>query len=241
MLRHALAAIALYSAPTVVDERAELIADAVLERVGGQENWDQARFIRFTFVRRNRSPQFTWDRWTGRLRIESKNDAGVPYVVLMNVKTRQGKVVVEGRALSGRELSEYLNRAYAMWTGETYWLLMPFKWKDPGVNLSYDGEERIDGVTYDKVHLTFDDVGRSPGDQYWAYVNRETHLMDRFRFKLQGGAEGTYRWTKWFRYGGLLIATERASDTEVIRFEDILVTDTMEDEVFTSAKPVSLP
>ena len=223
------------------DETSDRIASALLEAVGGQENWDQARFIRFTFVRRNRSPQFTWDRWTGRLRIESKNDAGIPYVVLMNVKTRQGKVFVEGRALNRGELSEYLNQAYAMWAGETYWLLMPYKWKDPGVVLTYVGDEEIEGVTYDKVHLAFEEVGRSPGDEYWAYVNRETRLMDRFRFKLQGGAEGDYRWTKWRRYGGLLLATERVSDTDLIRFEDILVTDTLRDEFFTSPEPVSLP
>ncbi|MDX1389448.1 MAG: hypothetical protein R3344_09685, partial [Acidobacteriota bacterium] len=35
-------------------------------------------------------------------------------------------------------------------------------------------------------------------------------LMDRFRFKLEGGAEGDYRWTKWQRYGGLLIATYKS-------------------------------
>lgn len=223
------------------DEQATRVADEMIEAMGGRENWEQARFIRFTNVRGNRKPTFTWDRWLGRLRIESRNDAGIPYVVLMNIKTRQGKVFVEGRPLRGKELSDYLNRATRMWTGATYWFLMPFKWNDPGVNLSYDGEEEIDGVLYDKVHLTFDNVGLSPGDEYWAYVNRDTHLMERWKFKLQGGFEGDYRWTRWYRYGGIRVATERVGNDERIRFDDIFVGASMPDELFTSPEAVKFP
>lgn len=223
------------------DERALQIADEMMEAMGGRENWEQARFIRFTNVRGGRKPTFTWDRWLGRLRIDSRNDAGIPFVILMNLTSRQGNAYVEGRPLRGKELSEYVNRGARMWTGATYWFLMPLKWDDPGVNLAYDGEEEIEGVMYDKVHLTFDDVGRSPGDQYWAYVNRETHLMDRWKFKLEAGFEGEYRWTRWQRYGGVRVATERVGAEEVIRFEDIFIGTDMPDEIFTSPAPVEFP
>jgi len=223
------------------DTRAERIADEMMEALGGQENWDQARFIRFTNVRHSRRATFTWDRWTGRLRVEAKNASGVPFIVLMNLKARQGQVFLEGRSLRGAELSEYLKRATGMWTGATYWFLMPFKWKDDGVVLAYEGEELVDGVPYDIVHLTFDGVGRSPGDQYWAYVNRETHLMDRWTYELEGGAKGDYRWSRWHRHQGLRFATVRTGNDEVIRFEDIVVAESMPDELFTSPKPVKLP
>lgn len=226
---------------TASDEEATRVADAMVEAMGGVENWEQARYIRFTNVRRGRKPTFTWDRWLGRLRIEARNEAGIPYVVLMNNKTQQGAVYVEGRPLRRKELSDYLKRARQMWAGASYWFLMPFKWKDPGVNLSYDGEEEIDGVIYDKVHLTFDNVGRSPGDEYWAYVNRDTHLMDRFKFKLESGFEGDYRWTRWHRYGGIRVATQRIGGDERIRFENIYIGDSMPDELFTSPAPVKFP
>ena len=236
-----LPALILAALLTAPDEQATRVADEMVEAMGGHENWEQARFIRFTNVRGNRKPRFTWDRWLGRLRIESRNEAGIPYVILMNLKTRQGKVYVEGLALRGKELSDYLNRGARMWKGATYWFLMPFKWRDPGVNLSYDGEEKIDGVVYDKVHLTFDDVERSPGDEYWAYVNRDTHLMERWKFKLESGFEGDYRWTRWHRYGGIRVATERIGNDERIRFEDIFVGASMPDELFTSPEPVTFP
>jgi hypothetical protein len=223
------------------DEQAVQIADQVMEALGGQENWDQARFIRFTNVRRERRATFTWDRQLGRMRIEARNQSGIPFVIVMNIQSRQGNAYVEGRQLQGKELSEYLTRGSRMWPGATYWFLMPFKWKDPGVSLAYEGKEEVDGVTYDKVHLTFESVGRSPGDQYWAYVNPKTHLMDRWKFKLEAGAEGEYRWTGWQRHGGIRIATERVGAEEVIRFEDVYVGESIPDEVFASHEPVKFP
>ena len=64
--------------------------------------------------------------------------------------------------------------------------------------------------------------------------------MDRWKFKLEGGAEGEYRWTKWHRYGGIRVATERTSADEVIRFEDIVIAGSMPDAFFTSPEPVPL-
>lgn len=223
------------------DEAATRVAEQMVEAMGGQENWDQARFIRFTNVRRGRKPVFTWDRWMGRLRIESRDQSGIPFVILMNLNSRQGKVYVEGRLLRGKELSEYLKRGAQMWKGATYWFLMPFKWNDPGVNLAHEGEESFDGSTYDIVHLTFDNEGDAPGDEYWAYVNRDTHLMDRWKFKLAAGFEGDYRWSRWHRYGGIRVATIREGNDEVIRFEDIYVGASMPDELFTSPEPAKFP
>lgn len=237
----ALVVTTLLAATAVEDEQATRIADEMMEAQGGQENWDKARYIRFTNVRRERRATFTWDRHLGRLRIEAKNDGGVPFVILMNIQSQQGSAYVEGRQLQGKEHSEYLARGSRMWPGATYWFLMPFKWKDPGVTLAYDGEEELGGVVYDKVHLTFDGVGRSPGDQYWAYVNRKTHLMDRWKFKLEAGAEGEYQWTGWQRHGGLRVATERVGAEETIRFEDVFIGDSVPEELFTSPEAIKFP
>lgn len=222
------------------EEKANAIAEEMMRALGGQENWDRARFLRFTFVRQGRRLNITWDRETGRYRLEAVNDAGVPYVVVMNVATRQGRVSVEGRPLDGQELSEYLNLANRIWAGETYWLLCPYKLRDPGAILTYEGEENAAGAVQDRLHLRFENVGLTPKDQFWLYVNRKTRLLDRWRFRLQGGQEGDYRWTSWARFGGILLATERVgANGERILFEDILVTDSLPDEVFTSLEPLA--
>lgn len=239
-----LLAAALLSPPPAkaADEKAQKIADAMMESLGGRDRWDRARFIHFTFLRQGRRLEITWDRYDGRYRLEATNDAGVPFTVVMNLQTRQGKAALDGRPLEGAELSEYLNRAARMWAGETYWLLMPYKLRDPGVVLTYEGEETVGGVVYDKLHLSFDKVGFTPGDQFTAYVNRDTHLMDRWRFKLESGFEGDFRWSNWERFGGILLATERTgANGEKINFENIIVTNSLPEEVFTSLEPIKLP
>lgn len=81
-----------------------------------------------------------------------------------------------------------LETGYGRFINDTYWLLMPLKMRDPGVNLDYEGEKTIGKQTYDVVKLTFDNVGLTPGDTYWVYVNRETHLIDRWEYILEGEA-----------------------------------------------------
>jgi hypothetical protein len=140
-MRKALLAAALLAAASIsaADDKANAIADEMMTALGGRENWDRARFLRFTFVRQGRRLNLTWDRETSRYRLEALNDAGVPYVVVMNVATRQGRAVLDGRPLEARELSEYLTLAMRIWAGETYWLLCPYKLRDPGAILTYDG------------------------------------------------------------------------------------------------------
>ena len=79
--------------------------------------------------------------------------------VVMNLATRQGRAAVEGRPLDGAELSEYLTLATRIWAGETYWLLAPYKLRDPGAILTYEGEETQGGAIYDRMHLRFENVG----------------------------------------------------------------------------------
>lgn len=220
------------------DPRAQAVADRLMDALGGQERWSKARFIRFTFARGGRRLHLAWDRWSGRLRLEGTNEAGIPYTVVMNLNTRQGRALLDGRPLRDRELSDYLSRAIRIWAGETYWLLMPLKLQDPGVLLAYDGEESYGSSDYDRLHVRFDEVGTTPGDEYWIYVNRSTHLVDRWRFRLEDGAEGDYRWSGWQRIGGILLATERRSEGgETIRFEDIVVSDVVPEDVFSWSEP----
>jgi DNA-binding beta-propeller fold protein YncE len=100
--------------------------------------------------------------------------------------------------------------AYGRFINDTYWLLMPWKWLDDGVNLTYEGERQVDGRTYDVVLLTFDTgVGLTSGDRYWGFVSRETGLMDRWEYVLQkedgspgDGAPTAWTWGGWRDAGG---------------------------------------
>lgn len=221
------------------------VANQVMQALGGKEAWDATRFLRFTFAGRR---THHWDKWSGNHRLEGQTQEGQKFVVLHNLNTRQGRVWLDGQPADAEKTKELLERAYGAWINDTYWLLMPYKLQDPGVNLTYEGTEQIEGNTYDKLHLTFGNVGLTPGDEYWAYINRDTHLMDRWAYILQAqeGQERAkeptvWRWQGWQRYGRILLAPTRAmvGGDRKLELADIAVFETLPDTVFTSPEPVA--
>src|SRR5262245_34814479 len=224
------------------DPKAAAVADRVLEALGGADAWNNTHYLRFDFavdregktlVRR----AHTWDKWTGRYRLEATTKEGDPYVVLLNVNTRDGDAWLKGRKLEGDEEKKYLEQAYGIWVNDTYWLLMPYKMKDPGVTLAMAGEAKKDGDTWDKVRLTFDDVGLTPKDKYWAYLNRKTGLVDRWDYVLKGEDKPptSFTWKNWQKHGKVMLADDRVnmSDSTRIYFPVLETPATVEESVFT--------
>lgn len=227
------------------DPKAVELARGVLDAMGGQEAWDATRFLRFNFFGFR---LHHWDRHTGRHRFEGKTRDGDSYLVLHNVVSREGTVRVNGKEVDGEDRAEWLKRAYGAWINDTYWLVMPYKLMDPGVNLAYDGSEQIGGVTFDKLKLTFEGVGLTPGDTYWAYVNRETGLMERWAYFLQDWEEGRepthWQWLDWGRYGRIMLSPRRLNpDPEnggERMLSELAVFDHLPDSAFMSPAPVAV-
>jgi hypothetical protein len=235
-----IAALALVPASAVAQD-AQAVADRVLQALGGKEAWDNTRYLHFTFAGRR---SHWWDKWNGRYRVEGQNREGQKYVVLTNLNTKEGTAYLNGQKAEGEQAKQLLDAAYGAWVNDTYWLLMPYKLKDPGVSLSYAGEETIDGKTYDKLALSFQNVGLTPGDRYWAYINRDTGLMDRWSFVLQDmpkdAPPSVWLWGGWQKYGNIMLAPNRnhVGDDRKLDLSDIAVADQMPDSVFTSPEPV---
>ncbi len=219
-----------------------VVARNVLDALGGAKAWEQTRHIRFNFFGRR---THHWDKWTGRHRLEGNTEGGQHYVVLHNVLTRAGDAFLEGRQLQGEEADEWRDRAYRAWVNDTYWLVMPYKLRDPGVLLSYEGTKEIEGQSYDVLHLRFESVGLTPGDQYWAYVNRDTRLMDRWAYLLESMKRDAqpvaWQWADWQTYGRIRLAPVRLRVEDGLRTElsDIAVFDQLPDSVYGSPQPVA--
>ena len=225
------------------DPKAVEIAHQVIEAMGGQAAWDATRYIRFSFYG---ARTHHWDRYTGRHRLEGKTEKGDAYVVVHNVNTREGSAYMNGEMLEGEEKAEWLKNAYGAYINDTYWLVMPYKLLDPGVNLAYAGQETLDRTTYDKLELTFESVGLTPGDTYWAYVNQETGVMERWAYQLQDWEEGReptqWKWTDWARHGQIQLSPRRIKigddEDNELPLSDIAVFDQLPDSVFDSKDPV---
>ncbi len=225
------------------DPKAAALADRVMEALGGADAWNKTRYLRFDFavdrggqtvVRRSHS----WDKWTGRYRLEGTTREAQPFVVLMNLNTRDGRAWLEGKPLTGEPAAKQLEQAYATWVNDTYWLLMPYKMKDPGVFLALDGEEKRGDEAWDKLRLSFDNVGLTPKDRYWAYVNRKTGLVDRWDYVLKGESKPptSFTWLNWKRHGRIMLSDDRhnAKDGTRIHFPVLEVPDALADAVFAT-------
>jgi len=223
-------------APTV-----DSVVDHLTQALGGKQAWDNTRYIRFNFLGRR---THWWDKATGRHRLEGQTKEGQHYVVVENLNTKEGSVWLDGKKVEGEKTQEMLKNAYGAWVNDTYWLLEPYKLRDPGVNLSYAGEEKLDGKTYDKLAVSFGQVGLTPGDRYWVYVNRDTGLMDRWEYILQDmpkeGPPVAWRWEGWQKYGNIMLAPHRVQvgADRKLELTDIAVLDQLPDSAFTSPESV---
>jgi hypothetical protein len=227
------------TAPT--DPKALEVADQMTAALGGKEAWEATRFLHFGFAGRR---EHWWDKHTGRYRLEGTTKENEPYVVLMDLDTKEGRAWLKGEEARGEKLKELLDNAWGAWVNDTYWLLMPYKLRDPGVVLKYAGEETVDGAVYDKLALSFHQVGLTPGDRYWAYVNRATHVMDRWAYILESmdpqGPPTVWAWQGWTRHGGILLAPERAQvgADRKLSLEPLEVPATLADSIFNDPQPL---
>ena len=203
----ALALTLLLAVPLAADDGAVETARR-LETAIGAEAFEKVRLLEFTWaVERDGEVvvevRHAWDRWTGDYRVEGVDrESGAPTLAVFNIGTRQGAARLGDEELSGEALEGALEQAYGRFINDSYWLLMPFKWQDPGVHLA-TAPAADDG--HDVVELTFDDgTGLTSGDRYYGYVDRESGLMDRWAYVLQteDGAAGEgeptiWEWTEW--------------------------------------------
>ena len=211
---------------------ADSVSQRAIDMLAGPA-WNDARYLAFSFnVEREgkivASWKQEWDRFTGDYAVSGKNRDGDDVRVVMNVNTKQGTAWKSGQPVA--DPAELLKLGYGRFINDTYWLLMGFKSFDPGVTRTHDGEKTNDcGAVYDVVRFSFQDVGLTPGDMYWMWVNRRTGLIDQWHMKLEGSkpddAPSVVMFRDYRRVGGLLISRRReiVGGTTFILLDDVVV------------------
>jgi hypothetical protein len=184
--------------------------------IGSPTDWaSMPRYLRFDFRIVFNDEEFLfsenlWDRWEGRYRtrwtaaFEEGERLG-----LINMDTGEGRVYLNGDEVTDSTKSALLSAAQYRAFNDSYWLVAPFKFGDPGSHL-----EAADVGSW---HLTFDgETGITPGDQFWLYFSEETGLLERWAFFLEyfegePTLEQTseWSWDDWGEFGGVRLATHR--------------------------------
>ena len=212
-----------------IEPRASGIADSVIAAMGGKSNWDNVHYIKWNFFGRR---MLLWDKWTGNVRIEmpSKN-----LLILTNINTRKGHVYRSGKELMQPDSNAYfMDRGFKIWANDSYWFIMPFKLKDPGVNLSYKGEVTDpDGKSCYLLELTFNKVGVTPENKYHVYVDRKNFLVTWWEYfeKFTDTEPGIRNpWMNYNRYGAILLSGDRGPEEGSIT--DIAVMEVVDEAVF---------
>jgi hypothetical protein len=189
-------------ATPMITTGADSVAFRLTEALGGPEAWASLPYLRFDFARSAEGERTTiashfWSRHDGRYRVEWSNDQG-DYVALFNVNTREGEVFLNGEPVEAEQHEALLNRAYGRYINDTYWMLAPSKVFDEGVTRTLMPDSS-DG-TNDVIRLSFQEVGLTPGDQYWLYVDRETGKLQKWAFILQNNQTGVPSYFDWVDY-----------------------------------------
>ena len=222
------------------DPQAIAIADQVMQALGGRQAWDETRYLTWNFFGRRR---LVWDKQTGDVRIEGTDrETGKPYLILMNLGTREGRAWSEGReVVEAQGLAEMLDLGEAVWINDSYWMFMPYKLKDSGVTLHYIGpREMLDGRPAQVIELTFEGVGRTPENRYLVYVADDSGLVEQWDyFKNAADPDPQFQspWHNWQRYGAILLSDDRGDGSHT----DIAVFDELPASVLSSPEPVDWP
>ncbi len=198
----------LAQSSTTVDPKARQIAEATIEKMGGEKRWADTRYLVWSNFRQ----MHYWDKWTGDFRWERDS-----LTAIMNILSMEGRFWIDGiEVVDEGELEERLEKVYARWVNNSYWLIMPYKLLDPGVNLAYMGEEQAeDGQSADVLEVTFERVGLTPHNKYRVLIDKESGFVcqwTHWRNRDDPEARFTRPWTDWEDYDGVMLSTGRGGE-----------------------------
>lgn len=216
------------------DQEAEGLALAreVWRAAGGEKGWtDLSWNLSFDFVSYRdgkEAARFShrWNRKTNAAVVSGIGRDGRRWEVqFSDLYARRGTATINGTAAPDSDLPRLLENAYARFINDSYWLLMPLKLLDNGVIHRRLDDTTVGGGRFERLGLSFERVGLTPGDQYQLYIDPKSKRVVRWTFVLESGRTGDYTWEEYERVGPVTLPrVRRAPDGAIaIRFENVRV------------------
>lgn len=232
------------SAGSITDPKAADLWRGVMDSIAPDGGWKKTRYLQFDWlVARQSGPPLRrshrWDLYSGAYRVEAPVDSS-RMVALFNVNhpTDGERIWMDGKRVPDGARSDSLaKRAYAMFINDSYWLLFPFKWADPGAHTRYIGQMKEWGKNYDVVQLTFDSVGLTPQNKYRAFIDPSSGMFELWSHYPKASDSlpaFTLHWTDWKKYGPILLSDRREDQkgNSRIYFENLAASTEVPDGAF---------
>lgn len=210
------------------DPKAVAIANKVMDAMGGQQKWDDLKYVSWTFFG---ARHLLWDKHNNRVRIKNTTDSTL---YLVDLDTGEGKKLSPGKLTLSSIDQLAIDKGKSIWINDMYWLFMPFKLQDPGVNLKYLREGKtLTGIKCDVLELTFNEVGDTPDNKYEVYVDQSDNLVKQWSFFNRSHVKepsAVWPWDNYKSYNGLLLSADRSDKKGP---SNVKVYDTMDEKAFT--------
>lgn len=208
--------------PSQSDEKALAIVDEMLQTIGGAEQWDQAKEVRWETKFYDGDTldawfKHSWDKWNGRHRYEgvdmkSYNEAtaaGHPedtksLVVMYDLFERSRAYASFGGAeLMAKDTQDVIAQAYERWQQDSYQLAMFYKLRDPGVKLEYVGAvaETHGKCVGECIEIKVSYAPEVGADTYFLDIGKDSKLPEIVGKQVEGGRIG-FGIDEWAEVGG---------------------------------------
>lgn len=221
-----------WSQEYTADSASFVLANKVIEAMGGKQAFEETAYIGWQFFA---SRQLIWDKVHDRIRIDylKKNIS-----IIADLHGDNIKLFMNGNEIYDADsLKKYAAKAQLIWMNDSYWLIMPFKLLDPGVNLKYLGmQNSIDGNEAHVIELTFNKVGATPENKYRIFIDPATHYVVQWNYYEtydDPQPEFINSWGQYEKYGKIFLSGDRGTEGTLSK---IHVWDELPEYIFSDMK-----
>lgn len=174
---------------------AEALTDKMLAAIN-QSAYDQLNYLEWTF---RGAHHFSWNKRANTVVVKWDD-----FEVNLSPDNLTGTATQGGVALSGEMLNEAIQKAWAFFANDSFWLVAPYKVRDPGTSRTLVETEEGPALL-----ITYSSGGVTPGDSYLWYLD-ETGRPTAWEMwtsiiPLQGMRVS---WEGWVQHGGAWFAPD---------------------------------
>jgi hypothetical protein len=204
-------------------------------RNSGGDSWGKIGRLRFTFVVEVEGKRVMWARHDWDL------VAGTDVVTWPRKEGGEVTATIRPGDPPPTTAPAEERAAYQRWTNDSYWLLMPLKLLDPGVNRTLRDPVSIGETWHEVLELSFGGskwggvggsaggaggVGMTPGDRYYLYIAPAKSPRVQYWDYIPSPERKTrFSWERYEQVGPLTLSMLHRTDDgkRVVRFEEVSV------------------